>query len=135
MIEVINKVDSKISPEYVRNILNRAVLFFKIKQNDISVAFIGRSEMRRINRIYRGRDKATDVLSFNYGSDQIRINGEILICPQIAREDIKLEGVNYKIKITTLLIHGLLHILGYDHHNSKDMKIMYNLQQQIISFI
>lgn len=92
----------------------------KIKESrTVSVAFISAAQIRKWNRIYRGRDKVTDVLSFTAGregefDDSL---GEILICPERAARQAKEYGWTLSREIARLLVHGLAHLLGYDHEN------------------
>ncbi len=84
----------------------------------MSVAFVGNGEMRRINGCYRGKEYATDVLSFLYGGavvDGAPFLGEIVIAPQVALEHSMSYGVPFDGELRKLLVHGTLHLLGYDH--------------------
>jgi len=89
------------------------------KNRTLSLAFIGPAAIRKWNRLYRGRDKVTDVLSFAAGGEGESDDflGEILICPQRAAAQAKEYGWTLQWEITRLLVHGLAHLLGYDHEN------------------
>lgn len=98
----------------------------KVKQADFSLAYISEKEMRRLNGSYRGKDKVTDVLSFKDTSEawpKGGFLGEILICPAQAKRQMKDFGTNFSQEISRLLIHGLAHLLGYDHENVGDRKV------------
>jgi probable rRNA maturation factor len=74
--------------------------------------------MRTLNRRYRKRDYPTDVLSFSYGDmkiDRIPFLGEIMISPEIAARHAIQWGVSPERELRMLLVHGILHLLGYDH--------------------
>lgn len=79
----------------------------------IDLAFIGDEKMREFNRDYRGKDKPTDVLSFAYDSGEIR--GDVIISKDTARRDARRFGITYREELKRLVVHGVLHILGYDH--------------------
>jgi len=82
----------------------------------VTVSFVPDKEIKRINKIYRQQNKVTDVLSFSYSESL----GEILIAKKYQRE------------VNKLIIHGLLHIVGYDHNNLKEAKKMSQKERQII---
>jgi len=78
--------------------------------------------IRKLNRQYRGKDKATDVLSFHLGDDDLL--GEIYISLQRAKVQARRYGISYDDELKRLLIHGLLHLMGYDHIKRADRVIM-----------
>ena len=92
----------------------------------LSVAFIGDREMRTLNKRYRGRDKVTDVLSF----EEIL---EILICYPQAKRQAKDLGHSTRDEVVFLLVHGVLHAFGYDHERPIDAQRMFPLQTQILT--
>ncbi|MDD4830956.1 MAG: rRNA maturation RNase YbeY [Candidatus Pacebacteria bacterium] len=93
---------------------------------NVSAAFIGAEKMRELNKKHRGIDKTTDVLSFEYNSGEvkgemeIRPLGEIIICLSFIEEQIKENGNDFKKELCCVLIHGLLHLLGYDHEKGEE---------------
>jgi probable rRNA maturation factor len=105
-----------------------------------SLAFIGSAEMKRLNFQYRGKDRATDVLSFaprdsqgDWPSDATDF-GEIIICVPVARAQAKEYGWNIHYEISRLLIHGLSHLAGFEHENvdEKTIKKMENFERKIL---
>ncbi len=96
----------------------------------VSVAFVSAEEIRRLNRQYRGKDKVTDVLSFNL--DDGELLGEILLCyPQAVRQAHEL-GHGVREELLFLLVHGLLHLHGFDHETPRDAARMFPLQKRIL---
>lgn len=97
---------------------------------EMSAVFIGEEEMAEINQKYRNKKGATDILSFpqdGFGLEGTDINfiGEIIICPLKIKNQAKLAGVSYDEEMARVLIHGTLHLLGYDHEESeKEEEIM-----------
>jgi probable rRNA maturation factor len=84
----------------------------------VEVIFVGVRKMRQVNRKYREKDYATDVLSFRYPGERAEgcpFLGEIVIAPQVAREQAARYRASFESEIRRLVIHGLLHLLGYDH--------------------
>ena len=88
---------------------------FKLKKQ-ISIALLSDKEIRDLNRVYRKKNKVTDVLSFNLDSDQVL--GEVLICLTQARRQAKAKKNPYRDELQLLTVHGILHLLGYDHEKS-----------------
>lgn len=94
----------------------------KLPYPALSVVFVRSREMCLINMQYRGKDYATDVLSFPY--EGVRIEdmsfiGEILIAPEVAVHQAVRYGIAPEKEIRKLLVHGILHLLGYDHETDK----------------
>ncbi|HJU41211.1 MAG TPA: rRNA maturation RNase YbeY [Vicinamibacterales bacterium] len=82
-------------------------------RGDLCVALVSDRRMRALNRQFRGKDYATDVLSFP--SDERGFLGDIVIAEGVAKRQAKEHGHSLKIEVQTLALHGLLHLLGYDH--------------------
>lgn len=101
----------------------------------LSVAFVTGPTMRRLNMSYRGKDKVTDVLAFPYDEkplpDERPLIGEVLICYPEAKRQAKEHGRTVRQEVGDLLIHGILHVLGYDHERPVDARKMFPLQEKI----
>lgn len=100
----------------------------KIKKYDVSIAFVDEKTIRFANRIYRKKDSVTDVLSFSFKNDI----GELLIYYSQARRQAKQFKHSVRREITFLIVHGMLHLFGYDHEKSKDTIKMFELQKKIM---
>ncbi len=111
MLEVVNRTRARIPSVDITRIYR---FVFPSGKMELSVAFVGDAVMRTANKRYRGKDKTTDVLSFTLEKQL----GEILISIPKARADARAEHVPLKKKLEQLLIHGMLHITGYDHERS-----------------
>jgi len=90
----------------------------------LSLAFVSKTEIKKLNKKFRQKNKATDVLSFElkepFSTAQGRnFLGEVVICPQVVKENAKKYGNTFKAEMTKIFIHGILHLLGYDHEQSK----------------
>ncbi len=121
LVSVNNLTDFKVSSIFVRRIIKSVFLNEGVKSAEISVAFLGEDEIRNINKEYRNKDKATDVLSFLLDKDNMI--GEIIICPT------KVKG-----ELSEVLIHGSLHLLGYDHEKSKKERDLMRAKEDFYSF-
>ena len=102
---------------------------------ELSVALIGNAEMRKLNARYRRKNYPTDVLSFPAAQgtpDGVRLLGDVIISVDKAKQQAKERGRSLDEEMTTLLIHGVLHLLGYDHERSaKDARIMGRLEKKL----
>ena len=88
---------------------------------ELSVTLVEEDEIARLNEEFRGKPSSTDVLSFPCDDE---IMGDVVICPQVAARQCAEFGNTTEEEIYQLLIHGLLHLLGYDHIDDKDYEIM-----------
>jgi len=104
---------------------------------ELSVALVEPGKIRELNSGYRGKDSVTDVLSFECCPDpdvkeedlEIRPLGEVIICPSRVEEQAKENGNSFEKELNLVLIHGILHLLGYDHEKSEEeAKIMEDKQ-------
>ena len=121
------KGGQKLPASLVRKVLSACERGMKkTKAVPLSVAFIGEREMRDLNRTYRGKDKVTDVLSF----EEV---GEILICYPQAKRQAAAMGHSVRDELVFLLVHGVLHAFGYDHERPNDAKHMFPLQTRILT--
>jgi probable rRNA maturation factor len=84
--------------------------------------------IRKLNREYRGKDKATDVLSFPLGDPDLL--GEVYISLQRAKVQARAYGLTYEEELKRLLVHGLLHLMGYDHIKKADRLTMEERERQ-----
>ena len=82
-------------------------------EGQVDVSFVNDAEMQELNRRYRKKDKPTDVLAFPYGEGGIL--GDVIISKDTARRNAKKFGVSYNSEVKRLIVHGVLHVLGYDH--------------------
>lgn len=101
---------------------------------DTTIIYVDEPEMRRVNHIYHHQDRVTDVLSFFYPQTLIEKNeGELYLCvPQIDRQARRYRTTFTK-EYARVIIHGLLHLQGYDHMKSKERKHMNMLAAKIFS--
>ncbi len=84
---------------------------------EVSVAVVGEAVMRRLNATYRGERRATDVLSFTYRKRPAQ--GEVVICLPVARRQARARAHTLARELEVLLVHGLLHLAGFDHEEPK----------------
>ena len=88
----------------------------------ITVRYVGESESRRLNREFRGKDYATNVLSFPYSAKPLE--GDLVICAPVVAREAREQGKAPAAHWAHMVVHGALHLQGYDHENSRDAGIM-----------
>jgi probable rRNA maturation factor len=102
---------------------------------ELSVLFVGADHIRRLNQRFAGDDYATDVLSFPMmeDDDDSLLLGDVVICPQVAQPNAERLGHSIETELETLLVHGILHLLGYDHGEEEEKKRMDRRMQEILT--
>lgn len=95
-----------------------------------SVTLLSDREIAKLNKAYRKKDKPTDILSFPSGDGE-EDSGDIFLAPAYIARHLKKEKKPAKKWYTRLMIHGLLHLQGYDHEKEKDYREMFKLEQKI----
>jgi len=109
MIEINNLTKIHLNKGTFSTVAKKVLSGENRRTENISLALVGKKEIKKINKKFRKKDKATDVLSFELKDKNLL--GEIIICPEVVKE----KGE----KIEEVFIHGILHLLGYDHEKSK----------------
>ena len=130
----------------------------KIKQKDVSIAIVGPKKSRELNKRYRNKNKAANVLSFPAGNDRIPSDlsrsreprpswrgaesrevegylGEIVLCPAEIQKDAKKYGMMFEQALLWMLVHGILHLTGYDHKTDEQAVRMEKKEQHYLSHI
>lgn len=109
---------ARISRRYFEKRVKRILRRLEKPRVILGITFVTDREIRRLNRLYRGKDRATDVLSFGGAREQLL--GDIVISLDTASRQAKERGWPVRSEILFLIIHGILHLLGYDHVRHKD---------------
>jgi len=136
-VVVQNASKARVSKAFIEGILTKCARHLKMKhkilrgQPEIQVVFLGATAARKLNAQFRGRDYATDVLSFAPVEEGSL--GELVLCPPILAKQARQQGWAYRYECGLMLIHGFLHLLGYDHEKAnKDAEKMYKLQAHLV---
>jgi probable rRNA maturation factor len=149
MILTIDFMDEteKVSEEaekLVEGVLQFAAKYEGVEEgSELSVTFVDNDRIREINKEYRGKDAPTDVISFameEMGEDEIeivggeipRMLGDIIISIEKTKEQAEEYGHSFERELGFLALHGFLHLLGYDHMNEADEKVMFTKQKEIL---
>ncbi len=122
MIEFNNLTTAAVDEEFLRKIA-KIILAGENKNEkkiDLSVAFVGQGRIRDLNKKYRRKNKTTDVLAFGQNQKFIEpFLGEIVICLREVKKNAKRLGTTFEKELARVLIHGILHLLDYDHEKSE----------------
>lgn len=133
-----------VAEQLVQNVLQFAAHKENIQEGtELSVTFVDNARIQQINKEYRNKDAATDVISFameEMGEDEIeivgadipRILGDIIISIERTKEQAEEYGHSFERELGFLALHGFLHLLGYDHMTESDEKVMFTKQKEIL---
>ena len=140
MFEIVNETNEKIEElKDVENVLNKAIEMEKLGVVNFNVIIVDNEYIHKINKEYRGIDRPTDVISFALEDEHdidykdFRLLGDIYISIDKAKEQAKEYGHSFKREICFLSVHGLLHLLGYDHMKKEDEVVMFSKQEAILN--
>jgi probable rRNA maturation factor len=103
-----------------RRLLRRCVAAALKRDADITLRFVDRDEARRLNRRYRRQDRPTNVLSFVYDDERDVLRGDIVLCTPVLRREAQQQGKALAAHCAHLVVHGTLHLQGYDHANDSE---------------
>lgn len=124
--------------DYLVEVVSKTLEHEQAEGSILSIVFVGEEEIQDLNREYRKRDAVTDVISFAFEDNgnqlpqNIRILGDIYICIPKMIQQAKEYGHSEKRELSFLAVHGLLHLLSYDHMTEEDEKVMFALQDEIL---
>lgn len=133
MIEINNLTTSQVNKKFLEKIAEVILKKEKIREINLSIALVGQERIKALNKKYRKKNKPTDVLSFAYRARRSRAKvkeenkvffahddlGEIVICLREVKKNAKKFKSTYKKELAQVIIHGILHLLGYTHEKSK----------------
>ncbi len=112
-----------------------------VKDSEVSVTFVNNEEIQKLNKEYRNKDTATDVISFALNDDDSDIFaeaipnllGDIIISFEKTVQQAEDYGHSINRELGFLVVHGFLHLLGYDHQNEVDEKVMFSRQEELLT--
>lgn len=126
-----------ISRARVRESAVAALRTERVRDAMLSITFVGRAAMSELNRRFLGHRGPTDVISFGLERSGKRsaVIGDIYICPEVARDNAKRQGVPVGEEVLRLVVHGALHVLGHDHPAgaSRTASPMWRRQERILA--
>ena len=138
-IEIFNETEEKLD-EYIDTIKEVLVHGLeKLKTGDVTfnIIIVDNPYIHELNKNYRNIDRETDVISFALEDDKTfnpleRVLGDIYISIDKAKSQSEEYGHSLKRELCFLAVHGMLHLLGYDHMKEEDERVMFKLQEEIL---
>lgn len=140
MFEIFNNsglevLELDVLEKYVKYVAEK----LNISEAIFNIIMVDDKEIQELNRLYRGIDRKTDVITFaledgdEFRNPELRVLGDIYISVPVAYEQAMVYGHSRIREICFLATHGILHLLGYDHMEEDEEKIMFSLQEELLS--
>ena len=135
-VQINTRISPLIDEAFIYHVASATLDILGFEFNEVSIVLDNDEQIRVLNKTYRGFDEPTDVLSFSAGEIDpdtgSRYLGDVIISFPRAKSQAVEQGHSIKKEMTTLIVHGLLHLAGYDHANSVQKKKLFSLQNEII---
>lgn len=140
-IEIFNETSHDIEEDIIelKTFLENVAKDEKLDNGEFNVIIVDNEKIRQINKEYRNVDRETDVISFALEDDKTfviqdyRVLGDIYISIDKALEQSREYGHSFKREFNFLALHGLLHLLGYDHMEKDDEEVMFSKQEEVLA--
>ena len=138
-VEIFNETNEEMEElESLPGLIEHAIKYEKLDNVIFNVILVDEEKIHELNREYRGIDRPTDVITFALEDnedivyDDFRLLGDIYICREKVYSQALEYGHSVLRELSFLTIHGFLHLLGYDHMNETDEKVMFKRQEEIL---
>lgn len=134
MISYFNQdIDFKLKGKLINNQWLKLVAESEIRRiGDINIIFCSDNYILDVNMKYLGHDYFTDIITFDY-CEKDRLNGDLFISIDSVRENALHYGTEFETELDRVMVHGVLHLIGYDDHSKKDIKVMREKEDYYIS--
>ena len=123
----------------IKKVLKKGLEILDINNVEFNIVIVDNNYIHELNKNYRGIDRETDVISFaleddkSFNTTEVRMLGDIYISIDRVRSQAKEYGHSEKRELYFLAVHGLLHLLGYDHMKEEDEKVMFAKQEEVLN--
>ena len=143
MIEVNNLTPlSGVNKKFLKGVAKIVLKGENKKEARLSIALVGEGRIKELNKKYRGKNRATDVLAFGqnqkflvFPKSELELE-EVIICLRVVKKNAKKYNIAFKKELARVLIHGILHLLGYEHEkDEREAKKMEKKQKYYLSQI
>ena len=139
-VTIYNETDEEfLYEDIIKKVSNKALETEKVEKASCSIIIVDNSYIHKLNKEYRGIDRVTDVISFALEDeksmvipDEIRLLGDIYISLDKAKEQAKEYGHSLERELCFLAVHGLYHLLGYDHETKEEAEVMFKKQEEVL---
>ena len=124
----------RVSPGRLRRTAESALSALGRADRDVHVSIVDDPAIRRLNRRYLRRRTTTDVLAFDLAAPgPSRLMGEVVVCADTARRQARCVGVSVALELDLLVVHGLLHLAGWDDHEPRGARLMHEREREILA--
>ena len=140
-IEIFNNTNKEIEEiSIMKDVLEKGLKKEKLKNVTFNIILVDNEYIHKLNKDYRNIDRETDVITFALEDDDTvllpnddRVLGDIYISIDKAKEQAKEYGHSFKRELCFLAVHGMYHLLGYDHQTKEEEEIMFKKQEEVLS--
>lgn len=117
-----------------KELIKRKTVSKKFNDIELTLVFLDLKPAKKINKEFRNKDYATDVLSFeSMTPDSL---GELVLCPEVLKKQSKEHGLTFQMELGYMVLHGVLHLLGYDHEiGEAEAREMFELQDDLFEVL
>jgi probable rRNA maturation factor len=133
----LDRVRIPLSQERVAQVARAVLRAEKVSDAMVSVTFVSTAAMQRLNKKHLRRNRPTDVIAFGFRRVTRRapVVGDIYIAPDVARDAAAANGITVREELVRLIVHGTLHVLGYDHPetDARDKSRMWRKQERLVA--
>ncbi len=147
MISIINNQTIPIHTDQLKQDTERIISYLGYPDFDLGIMLADNKTMQEYNKKYRDKDKPTDILSFPFypnvkvgekitaHTQEEKNLGDIIIAPKFVQSDLPKWQQSFDERMRTLLIHGICHLLGYDHIKDEDYEVMRKKEEEILTIL
>lgn len=136
MVEINNLTNYRADQKFLKKISEKVLKKESKKEFALSVVLVGQKIIKQLNKKYLGKNQTTDILAFpetEFSKLRISESGEIVICPQVVKKNAKKFNSTFEKELNLVLIHGILHLFGYDHRKNKEAGKMREKEKYYLS--
>ena len=127
-----NNIPLKLNKRILIEIANQVMYNYKCINGSISIIFLDQENLRKLNKKFFNKDEYTDVIAFNLEEEDYPIEGEIYISPKQVNENAKIFKEKFDTELKRVIIHGCLHLLGYEDDSKVNKQKMRSLENFFI---
>ena len=136
----VSYVNVELEESSAETFVSEALQRLDLHDVEVSIVFCDNAFIHPLNRDYRGKDRPTDVLSFaqregDFANPEDPVLGDVIISLEQTEQQAQERGVPLSQELSLLLVHGLLHLLGYDHIDDADAKVMASKEKELLNAI
>jgi probable rRNA maturation factor len=127
----VNRTRQRLPLAFLHRAATTALSTLGITNGPVTVAFVGAQRARTLNREFRKKDRATNVLSFPYERSRTALTGDVIVCVPVVAREAKKYRRSVQNHLAMLVVHGIVHLAGHDHETQADAKRMERLEAEI----